>query len=221
MSNPFLNLLSQSSPMAQFDSRIDAYIAKAEDFAQPILSHLRQLVHTACPDVEEGVKWGMPHFMYQGAILCSMASFKQHAVFGFWKASLMPDPDGILTIPRGEGMGHMGKIQTLKDLPKDAILTKYIKEAMKLNDEGIKRPSPAKPTEAQKKELAVPADLVKELKKNKPAEKVFKDASYSFRKEYIMWVEEAKTEATRNKRIAQAVEWIAEGKGRNWKYENC
>lgn len=206
--------------MPQFDPRIDAYIAKAADFAQPILTHLRELVHTACPEVEEGVKWGMPFFMYQGDILCSMASFRQHAVFGFWKASILPDPDDILTIPRGEGMGHMGKIESLKDLPKDAILKKYIKAAMKLNDEGIKVVKP-KPTEAQKKELTIPADLTKELKKNKAADKVFKDASYSFKKEYVMWVEDAKTEATRLKRIAQAIEWIAEGKGRNWKYESC
>ena len=204
--------------MSTYDPRIDAYIAKAADFAKPILIHLRDLIHTACPDVEETWKWSFPVFMYKGAIMCNMAAFKAHCAMGFWKASLMPDTDGILGNRDKDGMGHLGKIYSIKDLPKDTVLKKYIKAAMKLNEEGVKLPPRPKPTEKEKKELKTPEYFVKELKKNKKAEKVYNDFSYSHKKEYIEWFEEAKTEPTRNKRMAQAIEWIEEGKGRNWKY---
>jgi len=207
--------------MGKKDPRIDAYISKAQDFAQPILSHLRQLVHTACPDVEETWKWSFPHFMYKGAILCSMAAFKQHAVFGFWKASLMQDADAVLTIKDRESMGHLGKLETLKDLPKDAVLKKYIKAAMKLNEEGVKLPARSQVKDGEKKELEIPDYFTKELKKNKAAKEHFSKFSYSGKKEYIEWFEEAKTDATREKRITQALDWIAEGKSRHWKYKNC
>jgi len=207
--------------MAKHDARIDAYIEKAADFAKPILTHLRELVHSACPDVEETWKWSFPVFSYNGAILCTMAAFKEHCSFGFWKASLLADVDNIFPVSGKDGMGHLGKITTLKDLPKDTILKKYIKAAMKLNDEGVKLPPRAKATEKEKKELQTPDYFVNELKKNKNAAKLFDAFSYSHKKEYIQWFEEAKTEPTRNKRIAQAIAWIAEGKSRNWKYMNC
>jgi len=205
--------------MSTYDPRIDAYIEKSADFAKPILTHLRELIHAACPDVVETWKWSFPNFDYKGSTMCNMAAFKQHCSFGFWKASIMEDPDGILTVTEREAMGHMGKITSLKDLPKDAILKKYIKQAMKLNDDGIKVTSRKVATEKEKAELKTPADFSALLKQNKAAEKVFKDFSYSSRKEYIEWFEDAKTEATRTKRMAQALEWIAEGKGRNWKYQ--
>ena len=204
--------------MGKKDDRVDAYITKAADFAKPILIHFRELVHTACPDVEETWKWSFPCFMYKGAMLCSMAAFKEHCSVGFWKASLLNDTDGIFSLADKAGMGHLGKIQSLKDLPKDAILKKYLKAAMKLNEEGVKLPPRAKPTEKEKSALVVPDYFTKELKKHKKAEKIFNDFSYSHKKEYVMWFEEAKTDATRNKRIVQAIEWIAEGKSRNWKY---
>lgn len=205
--------------MGKHDPRIDEYIDnKVADFAKPVLLHLRELIHAACPDVEETWKWSFPHFMYNGAILCSMAAFKQHAVFGFWKATLMPDPDNILTTHVRTSMGHMGRLTGLNDLPKDSILKKYIREAMKLNDEGVKLPPKKKVATAEKKELVIPDALLSELKKNKAAEKVFNDFSYSHRKEYVEWITEAKTDVTRNKRIAQAIEMMAEGKGRHWKY---
>ena len=207
--------------MAHHDPRVDAYIEKSADFAKPILEHLRELIHTACPDVEEAWKWSFPCFIYHGAIMCNMAAFKEHASFGFWKASIMDDTDKILNVGEGkDGMGHLNKLYSLKDLPKDAVLKKYIKAAMKLNEAGVKITRP-KPTEKDKKELKTPDYLTKELKKNKQAEKVFNDFSYSNKKEYIDWFEEAKTDATRDKRLAQAIEWIAEGKSRNWKYKNC
>jgi uncharacterized protein YdeI (YjbR/CyaY-like superfamily) len=207
--------------MGKKDARIDAYIAKVADFAKPIMTHLRDVIHAACPDVEETWKWSFPHFMYKGAILCSMAAFKEHCAFGFWKASLMQDTDKVLEIKDREAMGHLGRITSLKDLPKDAVLKKYIKAAMKLNEEGVKLPPKAKASEKEKKELKTPEYFIKALKKNKKAEKVFNEFSYTNKKEYIMWFEEAKTDATREKRVEQAVEWIAEGKVRNWKYLNC
>ena len=207
--------------MGKTDPRVDAYIDKAQDFAKPILTHLRELVHTACPDVEETWKWSFPVFMYHGAILCNMAAFKEHAVFGFWKASLLDDVDAVLTITDRASMGHLGKLQSVKDLPKDAVLKKYIKAAMKLNEQGVKLPSRTKVSESDKKEFEIPAYFTSELKKNKQANAVFETFSYSAKKEYVEWLEEAKTDATRNKRMTQAIEWIAEGKSRHWKYKNC
>jgi len=202
--------------MGTRDPRIDAYIAKSADFAQPILTHIRELVHTACPDVEEGMKWSMPHFMYKG-MLCSMASFKEHCAFGFWKRELLNEVMGGTA--SGDAMGQFGKITAISDLPKKTVLLRYIKEAMKLNDAGVKSPERSRPKE--KKELDVPDYFMTALKKNKKALATFNGFNYSSRKEYVEWVTEAKTEATREKRLAQAIEWMAEGKTRHWKYQDC
>ena len=207
--------------MEKKDPRVDAYIEQVADFAKPVLIHLREVIHATCPDVEEDWKWSFPVFTYKGSIMCNMAAFKQHCAFGFWKASLMKDPDGVLEIKDRDGMGHLGKIEGMKDLPKDAVLKKYIKEAMKLNDDGVKLPPRAKPSEKEKSELVVPDYFLKELKKNKVALKVFNEFSYSNKKEYIEWFEEAKTDATRNKRLAEGIEWIADSKTRLWKYKKC
>ena len=150
-----------------------------------------------------------------------MAGFKEHAVFGFWKASLIEDTDKVLTVKDRESMGHLGKLTSLKDLPKDAILKKYIKAAMKLNEDGVKLPSRAKVSDKDKKELEVPDYFSAELKKNKKAQQAFDAFSYSHRKEYLQLITEAKTEVTRNKRMAQTLEWLEDGKSRNWKYQNC
>jgi uncharacterized protein YdeI (YjbR/CyaY-like superfamily) len=203
--------------MATKDKKIDAYIAKSADFAKPILNHIRELVHKTCPTVEEKVKWGMPFFDYKGEMLCHMASFKQHAVMGFWKASLMKDPSLVENAKSETAMGHLGRITSLKEMPADKKITGWIKEAMELNDKGIKLPSKAKP--ADKKELVVPDYFLKVLAKNKKAKQAFEDFPYSHKKEYINWIIEAKTEDTRNKRMETALEWMAEGKSRLWKYE--
>jgi uncharacterized protein YdeI (YjbR/CyaY-like superfamily) len=194
---------------------IDAYILKSADFAVPILNHLRELVHVACPDVEEKIKWSMPFFDYKGEGLCNMASFKQHCAFGFWKAALMKDHKLQETAKSETAMGHFGKITSLKDLPSDAVIIRYIKEAMKLNDAGIKVER-KKPVTI--KELEVPEYFVKALKRNKAAQKTFESFSPSNKKEYVMWVVDAKSEDTRERRIEQALEWMADGKPRNWKY---
>ena len=203
--------------MASKNKLLDAYILKSADFAKPVLNHLRELVHKTCPDVEEKMKWSFPHFDYKGEMMCSMAAFKQHAVMGFWKAALMKDK-ALLEMARSEeAMGHLGKITSLKDLPPDKKIMAYIREAMELTDYGIKLP--AKPKSTEKKEIVVPDYFKKALCKNKKALQVFENASYSFRKEYIEWIIDAKTEDTRNKRMATAVEWLAEGKSRHWQYK--
>jgi uncharacterized protein YdeI (YjbR/CyaY-like superfamily) len=202
--------------MATKSKEIDAYIAKSADFAKPILNHLRELVHKTCPDAEEKMKWSFPHFDYKGEMLCSMAAFKQHCSFGFWKASLMKDPVLVEMAKSEVAMGHLGKITSLKDLPPDKKIIAWIKEAMKLNDEGRKV---VKTKPVVKKELEVPDYFSKTVKENKKAWTTFEAFSPSAKKDYVEWVTEAKTEETRNKRLTQAIEWMAEGKKRNWKYE--
>lgn len=201
--------------MPDIDPRIDAYIEKSEAFAKPILLHLRQLVHTACPEVKETIKWSFPHFEYKGTI-CSMASFKQHCAFSFAKPSLMKDADKFLEKGEHTGMGHFQRITRISDLPSDRKMIAYIKEAVELNEKNIKV---ARKISKVKTDLVIPALLQDALKRNKTAAEIFSSFSYSARKEYIEWINEAKTDATRDKRIQTAVEWISEGKGRNWKYE--
>lgn len=199
--------------MGKRDARIDEYISKSADFAKPVLIHLRELVHKTCPDVEETMKWSFPHFDYKG-MLCHMASFKQHCAFGFWKAELMKDKALMQNAKSESAMGHLGKITSLKDLPSDKKLISYIKEAVKLNDDGVKLP----PRKKSETETTVPDYFIKALKKNKTAFKTFENFSPSHKKEYIEWITEAKTEETRNRRIITAIEWMTEGKSRNWKY---
>jgi uncharacterized protein YdeI (YjbR/CyaY-like superfamily) len=201
--------------MAIKDKRIDAYIAKSAGFAKPILNHLRALVHKACPQAEETMKWSFPHFDYKREMMCSMAAFKEHCAFSFWKASLMKDPKLLSNAKSETAMGHLGRIASLKDLPADKTMIAYIKEAVKLNDDKIKAVK-AKPVE--KTPLIIPEDLKAALKKNKKAQTTFENFSRSNKKEYVQWITEAKSAATRNKRLIQAVEWMAEGKIRNWKY---
>lgn len=203
--------------MGKKDKRIDAYIDKAQPFAKPILKKLRELIRKGNPDVEETIKWGMPSFDYKGPF-CSFASFKQHTVFGFWKYKLIKDPDGYLGEifnNGGDAMGNLGRMTSIKDLPPDKVIIDFVKQAKKLNDDGIK--IPAKPKKL-KVELIVPDYFIDAMKKNKKAFETFNNFSYSHKKEYVEWITEAKTEETRNKRIATAIEWMSEGKSRHWKY---
>ncbi len=195
---------------------IDQYIAKAQPFAQPILKHLRELIHQACPEVTETIKWSFPVFEYKGP-LCNIAAFKQHCVLGFWKASLLDKEGKVLTLKDRNSMGHLGRITSLAELPSDATLLKLIKLAVKLNQEGVKVQRRVSKTP---KIVAVPDAFQQALKRNQKAKKVFETFSQSHQNEYNEWIAEAKTDATRDKRIATAMEWIADGKGRNWKYES-
>jgi uncharacterized protein YdeI (YjbR/CyaY-like superfamily) len=191
--------------MGKRDPRVDAYIGKAAEFAQPILTHLRDVVHTASPDIEETIKWGVPHFTYKGN-LCLMAAFREHCRFGFWKESLVTGngSDG--------GMGR--KITSVEELPSDRELVAQIRKAAKLNDEGVKVRRTARPKPA----LRAPAAFMAAVRKNKKALAAYTAFSPSHKREYIEWIAEAKGEDTRKRRIETAVQWIAEGKARNWKY---
>ena len=207
----------------QQNPKVDAYIEKAQPFAQPILNHLRKLVHRGCPDVEEAIKWSMPFFVYRGAILANMAAFKQHCSFGFWGEEI----GGLLReagVVQDGGMGSLGKITCVKDLPTEKEMLRWVREAAGFIDRGeytspiaarnrvVKAPKPAPKTSPE---------FAAALKKNRKASAVFEAFSPSCKREYVEWIAEAKRDETRDKRIAQAVEWIAEGKQRNWKYQNC
>ena len=201
--------------MPHKDPRIDLYISKSADFAKPILMHLRELVHVACPDVEEKIKWSFASFDYKGP-MCTMAAFKHHCAFGFWKASLMKDKTLTKNAESESAMGHYGKITSLKDLPSDKKIIAHIKEAMMLNEKGVKLPP--KKVATEKKEIVVPDYFFKQLKKNKKAFTTFDAFSSSHKREYVEWITEAKTEETKNRRMKTAIEWLSQGKPRNWKY---
>ena len=201
------------------DARIDAYIARSAPFAQPILRHLRELVHRACPEASETVKWSFPHFEYAGSLLCGISAFKAHCAVGFWHQG-MEKVLGRYGANSADAMGSLGRITSLDDLPDDQTMLGFLREAVKLVDSGV--PSrPKKVASGPKKELPVPTDLAAALKKNQRAAQTFATFSPSHRKEYIAWISEAKREETRAKRLATALEWLAAGKARNWKYQNC
>ena len=199
--------------MATRDPRIDAYIAKSAGFAKPILSHLRELVHDACPDVEETIKWGVPHFAHHG-LLCSMASFKAHCAFGFWKGTLVFEDAAKST----EAMGQFGSITSLSDLPSDRKIKSYVKRAAALNESGVKVARPPKDPKRRAELDAVPDDLAAALRRNTRARKTFEAFSPSNRRDYVEWIIDAKREVTRASRLATTIEWLEEGKPRNWKY---
>jgi uncharacterized protein YdeI (YjbR/CyaY-like superfamily) len=200
--------------MANHDPRVDAYIAKSASFARPILEHLRALVHEACPTVDESLKWSMPFFSYKAAPMCMMAAFKQHCSFGFWLSKEVTGGSGE------DGMGQFGKLASLKDLPPDRQLSAHLKKAMALNEAGVKK---ARPKAAAKPAPTLPDDLAALLaqKKHAAARKAWESFPPGAQREYVDWITEAKTDATRQKRLATTLEWLAEGKRRNWKYEKC
>ena len=221
-----MNLLAPARPQpygggmsSARDPRIDASIASAAPFAQPILKHLRKLVHEADPDAVETIKWSMPCFEHAGRLMCSMAAFKAHCSFGFWHKGMEKSVSAV-TKSDAPAMGSFGRLTSMKDLPPDRVMIRLIREAVALNESGTSgRPRPV--STAPKTELAVPADLAAALKRNKAAAKTFENFSPSHRKEYIQWITEAKRDETREKRLITAIEWMAEGKPRNWKYMNC
>lgn len=192
--------------------KVDAYIEKAPPFAQPILKKIRTLVHKASPEIEEELKWSAPAFMSNG-IVAGMVAFKAHVRFGFWRAKEMEDPDGLFASDCASFMNGE-RLTGVKDLPADKILIKYIKAAVALNASGKKPPKAAK-----RKPLAMPDYFKKALAKNAKATQTFENFSPSCQREYIEWITKAKREATREKRIATALEWMAEGKEKNWKYK--
>lgn len=195
----------------QTDPRIDAYIERQAEFAKPILRHLREIVHAACPDADETIKWSMPHFTYRGQNLAGMAAFKEHATFGFWQGKL------VVGEAKESGMGQFGRLTSLADLPKRADLENMVAKAARLIDEGVKAPRAT----ANKAPVTVPQDLQAAIDANPAAAATFAAFPPSCRREYVEWITEAKRDETRTKRLNQAIEWMAEGKRRHWKYENC
>lgn len=186
------------------DARVDAYIGRAQEFARPMLLRLREMAHEICPEAEETIKWGAPSLSYNGKNLCGLAGFKSHVAFFV---------QGERKEEGAEGMGEFGKMRAMADLPTKAALAKVLKARMKVIEAG-----PAAPRKAPKPPPEVPADLAKALKTSKPAAATFKALSPTNQRDYVTWITGAKQDATRARRIEQAVEWLAEGKARNWKY---
>ncbi len=210
-------------PAANLNPRVDAYLAKVNPFALPIMEHLRTLVHQGCPEVEETIKWSRPFFEYRGTILCNMSAFKEHCSFGFWGEEI----GAVLREARvlqEDGMGSLGRITSVKDLPSDKQLLGWIRQAAAFVASG-QHTSPIaarhKVVKAPKPALETPTEFTAALKKDKKASAVFAAFSPSCKREYVEWIADAKRPETRDKRIATAIEWIAEGKQRNWKYQSC
>ena len=195
------------------DPRVDDYIARQGAFARPILEHIRRVLHEAGPELEETIKWGMPHFTYKGRLFAGMAAFKAHATLGLWQASAVLGETGS----EREAMGQFGRLTAIGDLPPADELKEIVRRAAAVAEEG---PKP-RPKKAPKPELETPDDLAAALAASPAARATFDGFPPSCRREYVEWVVEAKRPETRAKRIARAIEWMAEGKKRNWKYEKC
>jgi uncharacterized protein YdeI (YjbR/CyaY-like superfamily) len=194
------------------DPRVDAYIASKNDFAQPILTHLRDLIHGHAPAVEETIKWSMPFFTYKGELLANMAAFKEHAAFGFW------DRLGLATGKEGDAMGQYGRLTDVPTLPPDTLLLGRLDEALAKIDAGEK---PKRPARGAKPEAEVPPALAAALAADAQATGTWNAFPPSCRREYCEWVADAKRDETRAKRVTQTIEQARAGKKLNWKYENC
>jgi uncharacterized protein YdeI (YjbR/CyaY-like superfamily) len=211
---------------SNLNPKVDLYLAKAKPFAQPILWHLRGLIHRGCPEIEETIKWSRPFFEYRGAILCNMSAFKEHCSFGFWGEEIGAVLREAKVVQEG-GMGSLGRITSVKDLPSDKQMLGWLRQAAGFIASGnYTSPIAARYTRRQvvkapKAAIEQPAEFTAALKKNKKATAVFAAFSPSCKREYAEWIADAKRAETREKRIATAIEWIAEGKQRNWKYQNC
>ncbi|MCD0472277.1 YdeI family protein [Flavobacterium sp. JAS] len=202
--------------MIPLNSKVDEYIAKSEDFAKPILEYLRQIIHETCPDAAEDIKWGTPHYAYKGDHLCMIAGFKNHCSFSLYKAEFIKNKEIAESVKAGKKFGYMDKLKSVSELPSKNILISLIKEAMTINEQGIKK---EKTVSDKPKVIETPEYLVEALNANKKAKEVWESKSDSYRKDYLVWIIDAKTDTTRQKRIEQSLEWIAEGKGRFWQYE--
>ncbi|HET9813387.1 MAG TPA: YdeI/OmpD-associated family protein [Sphingomicrobium sp.] len=195
------------------DPRTDAYIAKAQPFARPILEHIRERVHAAAPEAEETTKWGAPAFTVDGKILLIMAAFKAHAVINFWRGQELRGEQA-----NADAMGQFGKLKSVADLPPDAELDRLVGEAAAL---ARSAPAPRKTKHAPRPAPEMHAEFAAALAEAPRARAAFDSFSPSAQRDYLEWVSEAKQNATRAKRIATAVEWLSEGKKRHWKYQNC
>lgn len=200
----------------QYDERIDAYIAKAAPFAKPILEHIRKIVHETSPLLTETIKWGMPFFEYKGPV-CMMAAFKQHCAFGFWKASRLNDPNHLLNPGEDTAAGSFGRVYAISDLPGNDALRDFILQTIEINNSEKNAPA-VKKAPAEKKELIVPDYFISRLNEHPKAKDTYEKFSPSHKKEYVEWIVDAKTDATREKRLTEAMQMMEEGKSRMWKY---
>jgi len=193
------------------------YIAQAEEFAQPILTHIRELVHKASPEIEESIKWSRPFFVHRGVVLGNMAAFTAHCSFGFWGSEMAAvlRADGI---DRGDASGSFGRLTTVKDLPPAKVLLGYLKQAVLFAESGNGKSRMSPKERAKKGEVVVPAELVAALEAKAVAKANFAKLSPSCRREYIEWIDEAKRSETRDRRVATTVEQVSEGKALHWKY---
>lgn len=211
------------NPTDTFDPRVDAYIAKSKPFAQPILNHLRELVHKACPAVVETMKWSRPFFEYKGVILGNMSAFNEHCSFGFWGeeiAAVLREANLL----QPDAMGSLGRLTRVEDLPAHKQMLSLLRQAAALVDSGqYTSPIAArnKVVKAPAAAIEAPPEFTKALKANRKASAAFAAFSPSCKREYVEWIADAKRAETRDKRIATAIDWISEGKQRNWKYQNC
>lgn len=195
--------------------KVDAYAEELPEFAKPVFAHLRALLQATCPEVSEEIKWSIPHFVYKGENMCIFAAYKQHCSFSFAKDSLMADARLKSNAALPAAKRFMGKVTSLADLPPDDLLAGWIAEAMSLNERGVK----LAPRQSDRPRVVeVPPAFAAALAANPSTKAIFDAKSASFQKEYNVWIGDAKTDATRGKRIDEALAWIAEGKGRFWKY---
>lgn len=202
-------------PASTRSPKVDAYAQQASGFAAPILKHLRTVIHATCPEVVEDIKYGIPHFSYRGDYLCIFAAYKSHCSFTFYKDALMNDARFKANPALPAAKRFMGKLKSVADLPSDSDLASWLEEAMALNERGVKLP----PRESRAtSEVVIPDAFASRLESNPRIKAVFESRSPSFRKEYNAWIGDAKTEGTRDKRIEEALSWIADGKGRFWKH---
>jgi uncharacterized protein YdeI (YjbR/CyaY-like superfamily) len=195
------------SATATRDPRIDAYIVKAAPFAKPIITHVRDVVHEACPEIVETLKWGHPSFDHHG-IVCGVAAFKAHCVLSFWKAALLGDAKLL-----------QRQVKSVDDLPGRRDFVRLVTQAAKLNEDGVTLREEPRKRPSDTRTLDVPDVLTNALRKNKKAQAAFDAFSFTNKKEYVEWIAEAKSDDTRQARLAQAIEWMADGKSRNWKYQ--
>jgi uncharacterized protein YdeI (YjbR/CyaY-like superfamily) len=211
------SVTSRIPPMHPTDPRIDHYIADAAEFARPILTQFRKRVHAACAEIEETIKWQMPYFTRGGAMVCSMAAFKEHCAIGFWHREVQ----ALIALEHGareDAMGHFGRITTIRDLPSARDVQRYVRAAVAAIDAN----RPARAARARSRPApATPADLAKGLRQVAAARATFEKFSPSHRREYIEWISEAKRPETRAKRVETTIAWLREGKPRNWKYAKC
>lgn len=196
---------------------VDQYIEAAAAFARPILRHVRACFHRACPDIEETIKWGFPYFVKDGMV-GGMSAFKAHVSVGFWNADRLTDPEGLMAKVGGNEMAAF-KVGSLDDLPAEGTIIGWVREAVALNESGYKRPM--RTARKDPALISAPDDLAAAMDRVPAAQATWDGFAYSHRKEYVDWIVSAKRDATRDQRVAQAVEWMSGGKRRNWKYEQC